>query len=193
MTLGMYRLLASAGAWMSVTEDIKARLDIVNYLSQYINLKKAGRNYTAICPFHAEKTPSFVVFPESQTWKCFGACGDGGDIFNFVMKQEGLDFPTALRTLADKAGVQLQERTPEQSQEEDRLDKMRGLLDETANFFHKKLLNDKQAKTAREYAHKRGLSDETIANFRIGYAPDDWRQALDYLMLLGYEEQAIIE
>src|SRR5258708_5256594 len=180
-------------AGMSVTEEIKARLDIVNFLSQYINLKKAGRNYTALCPFHAEKTPSFVVFPESQSWRCFGACGDGGDIFNFVMKSEGLDFPTALRTLADKAGVQLQERSPEQSQHEDHLEKLRGLMDETASFFHKKLLNDRMAQQARDYAHRRGLSDETIAKFRIGFAPDDWRQALDYLTLLGYEEEEVIE
>src|SRR5260221_3071005 len=189
MTLGT----GEQEAGMSVTEEIKARLDIVNFLSQYINLKKAGRNYTALCPFHAEKTPSFVVFPESQSWRCFGACGDGGDIFNFVMKSEGLDFPTALRTLADKAGVQLQERTPEQSQHEDKLEKMRGLLDETANFFHKKLLNDRAAQHARDYAHKRGLSNETIAKFRIGFAPDDWHQALDYLTLLGYAQEEVIE
>jgi DNA primase len=109
------------------------------------------------------------------------------------MKSEGLDFPAALKTLADKAGVQLQERTPEQSQREDQLEKMRGLMDETASFFHKKLLNDRAAREARDYAHKRGLSDETIAKFRIGFAPNDWRQALDYLTLLGYEEKEVIE
>src|SRR5258708_36424649 len=109
-------------AGMSVTEEIKARLDIVNFLSQYINLKKAGRNYTAPCPFHSEKTPSFVVFPESQNWRCFGACGEGGDIFNFIMKREGLDFSQALTMLADKAGVQLEARTPDQLKADERLD-----------------------------------------------------------------------
>src|SRR3954468_13494492 len=99
---------------MSVTDEIKARLDVVTVLSQYIQLKKAGRNYTGLCPFHAEKTPSFVVFPDTQNWRCFGACGEGGDIFNFAMKQEGLDFTSALRMLADQAGIELHQRSPEQ-------------------------------------------------------------------------------
>src|SRR5579859_1315955 len=178
---------------MSVTEEIKARLDIVNFLSQYMNLKKAGRNYTGLCPFHAEKTPSFVVFPESQNWRCFGACGEGGDIFNFLMKREGLDFASALRTLADKAGVQLQERTPEQSKRDEQLDRMRGLLEETARFFHDRLLKGQDAEHARAYARKRGLSGKTLAEFKIGYAPGDWRQALDHLKSLGYDEKEIVE
>src|SRR5450631_2768768 len=123
---------------MSVTEDIKARLDIANYISQYTPLKKAGRNYTALCPFHSERTPSFVVFPESQTWRCFGACGEGGDLFKFVMKREGLDFPSALRQLADQAGVQLQERTPEQLRRDEQLEKLRGLLQITVDFYHQR-------------------------------------------------------
>ncbi len=153
---------------MSVTEEIKARLDIVNFLSPYMQLKKAGRNYTALCPFHAEKTPSFVVFPESQTWRCFGACGDGGDIFNFIMKQEGLDFVQALRVLAEKAGVEVHERTAEQSQRDEQLDKLRGLLDETARYFHEKLQRAPEAEHARAYARKRGLSAKTVAEFKIG-------------------------
>src|SRR5258707_12128029 len=124
---------------MSVTEEIKARLDIVNFLSPYKQLKKAGRNYTALCPFHAEKTPSFVVFPESQTWRCFGACGDGGDIFNFIMKQEGLDFVQALRVLAEKAGLEAPEPNPQQSPPDEQLDKLRARPDETPTSFHAKL------------------------------------------------------
>src|SRR4051812_46280634 len=169
---------------MSVTEEIKARLDVVAFLSQYIQVKKAGRNYTALCPFHSEKTPSFVIFPESQHWRCFGACGVGGDIFNFLMRYEGVDFPTALKTLADKAGVELEERTPQQLDNDKKLDRLRGLMDVTAQFFHEKFVNSAEAEFARAYARKRGLTERTIQEFGIGYAPKDWRQALDHLRLI---------
>src|SRR5258708_33927478 len=104
-----------------------------------MQIKKAGRNYNALCPFHAEKTPSFVVFPESQTWRCFGACGDGGDIFNFIMKQEGLDFVQALRVLAEKAGVEVHERTAGETQRAEQLDKLHGLTAEAHGYFVQKL------------------------------------------------------
>ncbi len=178
---------------MSVTEEIKARLDIVNFISQYVPLKKSGRNFIAPCPFHAERTPSFVVFPESQNWRCFGACGEGGDIFNFIMKRDGLDFPTALGLLAEKAGVQLQQRTPEQTSQDERLDKLRGLVEETARFYHDKLMNSAEAEHARAYVRKRGLSESTIVQFGIGFAPKDWHQALDHLLLLGYQEQDLLD
>ncbi len=177
---------------MSVTEEIKSRLDIVNFVSQYVQLKKAGRNYKAPCPFHAERTPSFVVFPESQTWRCFGACGEGGDIFNFAMKQEGLDFAGALRLLAEKAGVELHERSTEQITYDERLDKLRGLLAEAARFFHDKLW-ESSGDHARAYVRKRGLTEMTLTHFNIGYAPDDWRQALEHLTTMGYVEDEIVE
>jgi DNA primase len=178
---------------MSVTEEIKSRLDIVNFISQYVQLKKAGRNYTARCPFHNEKTPSFVVFPESQNWRCFGACGEGGDIFNFMMKREGLDFTAALQLLAEKAGVELQQRTTEQVSQDEYLDKLRGLLQETARFFHNKLWETGTGDGALAYAHRRGLTDETLVNFTVGYAPDDWQQTIDHLTTLGYSQDDIIE
>jgi DNA primase len=178
---------------MSVTEEIKSRLDIVNFVSQYVDLKKAGRNFKAPCPFHAERTPSFIVFPDSQTWRCFGACGEGGDIFSFTMKREGLDFSSALRMLAEKAGVELHERTPEQASYDEKLDKLRGLLVEAARFFHDKLWEKYYGEKALAYIRKRGLTDDTLTTFNIGYAPDDWQQALDYLLSMGYVEDDIVE
>ena len=98
---------------MGAVEEVKNRTDIVELISGYVSLKKAGRNYKGICPFHAEKTPSFVVFPDTQTWHCFGACGTGGDVFSFFMQREGLDFSEALRELARRAGVLLSPPTPQ--------------------------------------------------------------------------------
>src|SRR5258708_39678344 len=111
------------GDQMTITDEIKARLDIVDLLSQYINLKKAGRNYTALCPFHAEETPSFVVFPESQTWRCFGSCSVSGDIIDFVMRVEGTVFDNTVRSLAQRVGIDLQGQELElEEQYVDRLD-----------------------------------------------------------------------
>ncbi len=180
---------------MSVTEDIKARVDIVDLMQAYnVPLKKAGRNYKAPCPFHNERTPSFVVFPDSGTWRCFGACGDGGDIFSFVMKQENVDFSGALEQLANRAGIELRPRTPEQSTRDAALDKLRGLLTETTQFFYRQLLESPLAEDTRQYVSKRGLNDETVEKFLIGYAPkEDWRRALSHLQTLGYSEDEIIE
>src|SRR5512145_2574432 len=136
---------------MSIVDDIKARLDIVDVVSGYATLQKAGRNLKALCPFHQERTPSFVVFPDTQTWRCFGACGDGGDIFAFAMKMHGLDFSEALRNLAQRAGVELAPSTPEQTEREAAFDRLLGLLDETARFFHEQLLHSPAAEDARAY------------------------------------------
>ena len=178
---------------MSVVDDVKARLDIVDVVSGYVNLHKAGRNYKALCPFHQEKTPSFVVFPDTQTWRCFGACGEGGDVFGFVMKSEGWDFAETLRELAKRAGVQLAPPDAAQEQRQVESDRLLGLLDATARFFHDQLLTAPAAEGARAYVERRHLSAETVAGFALGYAPDDWRQALHHLQLLGYSQDEIVE
>ncbi|MFW5692406.1 MAG: DNA primase [Chloroflexota bacterium] len=181
---------------MSATDEIKSRLDIVNYIGQYVPLKKAGKNYKACCPFHAEKTPSFFVNPETQTWRCFGACAEGGDIFSFAQKYNGWDFKDALRELAKQAGVDLGQESPADRQKTEHLDRLRGLLNAAADIYHQALVSPKtdSARAAQAYAQqKRGFSDETITTFAIGYAPPGWQNMLDELTRLGFDEDLIIE
>jgi DNA primase len=178
---------------MSVVDEVKARLDIVDVVSGYVHLQKAGRNFKALCPFHHEKTPSFVVFPETQTWRCFGACGEGGDLFSFVMKAEGWDFGEALRNLAKRAGVELTPLTSAQQQRASENERLQGLIEEAARFFHQQLLEAPTAQGARDYVAGRGLRPETITAFQVGYAPDDWQQALQHLQMLGYTQDEVVE
>jgi DNA primase len=178
---------------MSVVDEVKARLDIVDVVSGYVHLQKAGRNFKALCPFHHEKTPSFVVFPETQTWRCFGACGEGGDVFGFVMKAEGWDFGEALRNLAKRAGVELTPLTPAQQQQVTEHERLQGLIEEAARFFHQQLLEAPAAETVRAYVAGRGLRAETVTAFQLGYAPDDWHQAMQHLQMLGYTQDEIVE
>jgi DNA primase len=171
---------------MSVADQIKARLDIVDIISHYTTVKKAGRNYKSLCPFHSEKTPSFVIFPDSQTWRCFGQCGEGGDLFSFVMKAEGWDFSEALRELAQKAGVELEAPTnPAREQAENRL---YTLLTETVRFFQEML----PGSDAEAYIRRRGLNDQTVGEFGLGYAPDEWTASLHHLSGQGFTEEEII-
>ncbi len=177
---------------MSVTEEVKARLDLVAYISESVSLKKAGRNYKANCPFHQERTPSFIVFPDTQTWRCFGACGEGGDIFAFAMKMHGWDFGEALRNLAQRAGVELAPSTPEQTEREAAFDRLLGLLDQTAHFFHDQLLHAPAAADARAYVQRRGLNEATTRTFLLGYAPGGWHTLLNHLGGLGYAQDDLI-
>src|SRR4030065_738364 len=125
---------------MSVVDEIKERIDGVELIANYVQLQRAGRNYKGLCPFHAEKTPSFVVFPDSGTWHCFGACGEGGDIFTFVMKREGWDFRTALEELARRAGVELRPRTQQEETENEERVRLQELLAAAATYYHNLLL-----------------------------------------------------
>ena len=136
---------------MSVTDEIKDRLDIIDVISGYVPLKKAGHNYKGLCPFHNEKTPSFVVFPDTQGWHCFGACGIGGDIFTFVMKRENLDFGEALAMLAAKAGVELQPREAAASGDDAKLERLRAIVADAAGYFHYLLNKASEAVIARDY------------------------------------------
>ena len=179
---------------MSTVDEIKNRLDIVEFIGSYVpSLKKAGRTYKGLCPFHSEKTPSFVVYPDQQSWHCFGACSTGGDIFSFVMKQEGYEFVEALKFLAAKAGVALEERSPEQAESDKRRQKLLEMVSVAAQFFHSQLMQSPQAEFCRDYVAGRGLSQNTIVTFQLGYAPNQWEGLKTYLLSRGYSEQEMID
>ncbi len=172
---------------MSQIDEIKSRIDIVDLVSETVKLRRAGKNYSGLCPFHSEKTPSFIVSPERGTWRCFGQCGEGGDSISFVMKKEGWDFAEALRYLAGKAGVELQAFTPQQAVEKEEHDNLRSLLEEAVTFYRHQLLNTAPGQQALEYLRtKRFMSDETIEAWGLGYAPDSWDAALNHLAKTGH-------
>ncbi|MFC1993896.1 DNA primase [Chloroflexota bacterium] len=172
---------------MSTIDEIKQRLDIVDVISAYLGLDKAGRNFKANCPFHQEKTPSFIVFPERQSWRCFG-CGAGGDLFSFVMKKEGVDFGDALKLLADKAGVPLV-RKKEVAQDK-RTERLHQVNEAAARYYHNLLLQGTRAKLAQEYVKLRGLTTETITAFQLGFSTGEGLRR--HLVEQGYGEGEIL-
>jgi len=171
---------------MGNIDDIKDKIDIVELISGYVTLKKSGRNFKALCPFHSEKTPSFFVFPERGTWHCFGSCGTGGDALTFIMKKEGLDFGAALKFLADKAGVKLESRSKEQAKEHG-LDRLYEINEAAAAYYHDTLTNSKLGEPVRHYLNKRGILKETIEEFHLGLSLDSWEALSRHLLAKGYK------
>ncbi len=179
---------------MSSIDEIKTRINIVDLVSETVQLRRAGKSYTGFCPFHSNtRTPAFVVFPETGTWRCFGQCNEGGDIFRYVMKKEGWDFSQALTYLAEKAGVQLRPVTPQERSAADEHERLRELLEEAVNFFRHNLLNTPPGQQALEYLHARGLKDEIIEAFGLGYAPHSWDACLKHLIGRGFSEKDLLE
>lgn len=164
---------------MDQVAEIKGKVDIVELVGEHVLLKRAGRNYKGNCPFHGEKTPSFMVNPELQIFKCFG-CGESGDVFSFLQKMEGMDFGEALQNLAKRTGITLTSYKPNPGEEaKDRLIKINVL---TAEAYHYLLTEHKSGKKALGYIKERGLGDEVIKKFRIGYAPDEWQFLTNFLV-----------
>lgn len=170
----------------STVEQIKERLSIVDVVSSYIKLERAGGNFKAKCPFHNEKTPSFFVSPLRETFHCFG-CNKGGDIFTFVSEFEGLDFKGALKVLADRANVELVSEDPRLKNEKDAI---YAILEKAASFWEQNL---SQNKDALSYLKNRGLKDETIKDFRIGFAGDSFTSLVSFLKKSGFKEDIMVK
>jgi DNA primase len=179
---------------MSSIDEIKSRIDIVDLVSESVQLRHSGKNYTGFCPFHPNtRTPSFVVFPSTGTWRCFGQCNEGGDIFSFVMKRQGWDFSEALKYLADKAGVQLKPPTPEERVAEEAHDQLRSMLEEAASYYHYQLRSSNEGQKALDYLKNRGISEEIIETFGLGYAPNDREAIIQYFKGKGRSEDLLKE
>ncbi len=167
------------------TEEIKGRINIVELISTYVRLEKAGTHYKACCPFHQERSPSFMVNEEKNMWHCFG-CGKGGDVFAFVMEIEGLDFREALTLLAEKAGVELPKYQSAEPGAKENKDRLFALLELATKFYEKQLWDGAGKEKILSYLRGRGLSDESIQSFRLGYAPDGWRHQLEFFTKKGF-------
>ena len=170
---------------MAITEDIKDRIDIVDLISSYITLNKAGANYKAICPFHSEKTPSFIVSPQRQSWRCFGACSTGGDILSFVMKIENIDFYTSIKQLSQQAGINISHSTVQSKSD------FLYEINEQAALFFQESLKGETGSIAQKYISKRDLTEKTISEFRIGFSPSSNNSLLDKLLSLGFDKKQI--
>ncbi len=179
----------------SVIETIKARVDIVDEVSTVVTLQKSGKSLKGLCPFHNEHSPSFYVFGETQSWHCFG-CNEGGDVFSFVQKQQGLEFHEALLYLAEKSGVPVEEQgrgDPEEEREASAArENLRKLNEDALLWFHQMLLRSHEAEGVRAYVQSRGISSETVLAFSLGYASEQWESLSRFLLSRGYTEQEIV-
>ena len=171
---------------MDAVAEIKRRIDPAEYIGRSVKLQKAGRNFRALCPFHTEKTPSFYVFTDRGSWRCFGSCGEGGDVFSFVQKRENVDFREALRILAAVAGVELSARAAEQRTRAERLS---GIVSAAVDFYQQQLAGEGGVEARAYLTEARGLNQETVEQFRLGWAPDEWRLLRDYLLGRGYSDE----
>lgn len=174
---------------MDEREQIRDRIDLVEFIGRYVTLNRAGSTYKACCPFHQEKTPSFVVSPERGTWHCFGACGEGGDLFKFLMKIEGLEFFDALKKLAAEAGVELARK----QQAPDPLDPVREIMGRVAAFYATALYDAAEGQVARDYLRQRGVAPEMVDAFQLGYSDRSWDSLVSFLRSQGFSESHVLQ
>ena len=174
-----------------IIEEIKSRCDIVDIISDYMHLEKSGSNYTGLCPFHSEKTGSFMVSKSKQIYKCFG-CNAGGDVISFVMRWENVDFMEAVKILARKCGITLDRNISEEEKKKiQEINKFREIHTEAARFYFANLLRTKNP--GYEYLRKRGLSDKIIKKFGLGYSPNSWNSLMNYLLSKGYDKTDLVK
>ena len=170
---------------MTVVDDIKGRLDILEVVSRYVPLQRSGRSHKAPCPFHQEKTPSFFVFPERQSWRCFGACATGGDVFSFVMRSENMEFGDALKHLAQQTGIELP-NLEKRNQNQGNFD-----INESARIYFQELLASAKGTEARAYLDRRGVSAQAIEKFELGLSPSDGESLKNHLVKQGFSLQQL--
>ena len=174
-----------------IVEEVKNRCDIANVISEYMPIKQSGSNYKGLCPFHGEKTPSFHISSSKQIYKCFG-CGEGGDVINFIMKMENLDFMDAVKLLAHKSGIEI--NTNMNEEDKLKIEKSKKYQDihlDAARFYFANLLKGKNP--GYDYLRKRGLDDKTIKKFGLGYSQNSWNELMDYLLSKGYDKKDLVE
>jgi DNA primase len=176
---------------MGAVDEVKQKIDIVEVIGQDITLTKAGKTFKGLCPFHAEKHPSFYVYPEQQSWHCFG-CNNGGDVFSFIMKKQNIDFGEALRQLAQKAGVVIPTKF-EPGLESEEKQKLYQVNQAAAQYFHNLLLNSPAGKKAQSYAAGRGFTEQAIKDFQLGYSANSWEELKKYLAERDYTEKDMLD
>ena len=171
---------------MSVTDDIKNRLDIVDVISSHTALQKSGNSYKSTCPFHDEKTASFFVFPERQSWRCFGACATGGDVYSFIMKSRNIGFGDALRLLSDQTGIPLPSKD-----DNSQYQLVKDINDSANTFFQEYLISIRGART-REYLEKRDITPDTLERFELGLSPSSGDALKNHLTNMGYTTEQLV-
>ncbi|WP_018305773.1 DNA primase [Desulfitobacterium hafniense] len=177
-----------------IVEEVRLRSDIVDTISEYVRLQRKGKNYLGLCPFHAEKTPSFTVTPDKQIFYCFG-CHTGGNVFSFLMKKENWNFVETVEHLAQKHGIVLPEKelSPREKEQQTRRRRWEEIHDWATGYFHEVLLHRPEGEPGRQYFQQRGMDEETIKQFRLGYAPDRWDGLLEALSARGVSPQELAQ
>ncbi|MDD5217969.1 MAG: DNA primase [Candidatus Omnitrophica bacterium] len=175
-----------------IVEEVQAANDILEVISQYVPTKRAGRNFKGLCPFHQEKTPSFMVNPEKQIFHCFG-CGLGGDVFSFLMRYENMSFPEAVRALAERAHIALPEASRNRDEGPSDTERLYEVYRLATEYYHALFCHPERGKPARDYWCKRGYGDETAREFKMGWAPDEWHGLYEFLSKKGFDEALLLK